>query len=70
MRNLVYLNGDGRVNVHPQVNTVQINDEYYCEMNDLQLAQYLARVECDINSLGEIVDSEDGYKYGVVLCLK
>jgi hypothetical protein len=70
MRNLVYLNGDGMVNVHPQVDTVQINDEYYCEMNDLQLAQYLARVGCDINSLGEIVDAEDSYRYGVVLCLK
>lgn len=66
MRNLVYLNGDGMVNVHPKKDTVQINDEYYCEMTEQEFTDY-TETHALVCINGELLDSEDLYKYGTVL---
>jgi hypothetical protein len=66
MRNLIYLNADGMVNVHPEKNTVQINDEYYCEMNETEFSEYIDENNLEVIN-GRLTDIEDGFIYGVVL---
>lgn len=69
VRNLMYFNADGMVNVHPKKDTVQINDDYYCEMTEEELDAYLTTNGCTIE-VGQILDCEDGYNYGTVLELR
>lgn len=66
MRNLVYLNADGMVNVHPEKDTVQINDEYYCEMNDTEFWEYVKKNDLAVVN-GKLTDNEDGFIFGIVL---
>lgn len=69
MRNLLYLNGDGMVNVHPEKNTAQINDEWYCEMNEDEFNKYLTKHDLYCVN-GELRDNEDNYIYGTILEIK
>lgn len=66
MRNLLYLNADCMVNCHPEKDTMQINDDYYCEMNEAELCDYTTKHNLYISN-GELLDREDGYLFGVVL---
>lgn len=66
MRNLVYLNGDGMVNVHPNRDTTQINDEWYFEMNEEDFMAYCMAHDLDVDN-GKLIDREDGYVFVTVL---
>lgn len=66
MRNFLYLNADGMVNVHPEINTVQINEEYYCEMSEPDFQAYIKKNDLKVIN-GTLLDNEDGYQYGIVL---
>ena len=66
MRNLIFLNEVGVLNVHPLTKpTVQINDDFYCEMNESELYDYVNMFQLNIIN-GKLIDTELN-EFGTVL---
>ena len=66
MRNLLYINADGMTNCNPKKFTYVLNDDYVCEMSDIELCDYLTKHNLYTTD-GFIVDVETGCNYGFVL---
>lgn len=66
----LFLNGDGMVNVHPNIACVQTAISYVCKMEIPEFDKYCKDKGVHVNDMGELVDNEDNHLYGTVMLIK